>query len=170
MRNVAKIATVALVAIGLAGTAIGGPPTVKITGGGIAVNNNSGFGEFLSVGGFSAIMKGDKVKGQIQARSVLASNPTIEVSSIHGKVVCVEHVGGGVWEVRFIVTKATGLALAAELLGGHGSLFVLDGGSPGAGNDMIDEGFADPDTAACGGVDAGRIGLEPVLAGNFTVH
>ncbi len=52
----------------------------------------------------------------------------------------------------------------------NGRLFVSDGGSPGAGNDMIDEGFADLDSADCGGVDADRRNPEPVLAGNFTVH
>lgn len=35
---------------------------------------------------------------------------------------------------------------------------------------MIDEGFADLDSADCGGVDADRSNPEPVLAGNFTVH
>jgi hypothetical protein len=171
MKNLLLIGvTMALVAVGLAGTAIGGPPTVKITGGGIATNNNSGlpFGDLLSVGGFSAIKKGDKVKGQIQSKSVLAADPTVKLASIHGKVVCVEEVGGGVWEVRFLVTKATGFAV--PLLDGYGSLFVSDGGSPGAGNDMIDEGFADPGSADCGGTDAASHSLEPVIAGNFTVH
>jgi hypothetical protein len=36
--------------------------------------------------------------------------------------------------------------------------------------DMIDEGFADPGSADCGGTDAANHSLEPVLAGNFKVH
>ena len=76
---------------------------------------------------------------------------------------------GDVWEVRFQVTK--GEFLGAPMVGIYGSLFVLDGGSPGAGNDGVDEGFADPLIEFCGtNDDAGKINLEPVIAGNFTVH
>ena len=167
MKNI-LVCFLTFVVIGLAGTAIGGPPTVKITGGGIATNDNSGLGELLSVGGFSAIKKGDTVKGQIQSKSVSAADPTIPLASIHGKVVCIEEVGSDVWEVRFLVTNATGFAV--PLLEGYGSLFVLDGGSPGAGNDMIDEGFAETGSADCGGTDAASYSLEPVIAGNFKVH
>jgi hypothetical protein len=161
----------ALLLVFVAGVATAGPSVVKINGGGIAQNSNSGLGELLSVGGFTAIRKANGVvKGQIQSKSVLASDPAIEIASIHGSVVCIEEVAAtpGVWEVRFEVTKATGLA--GSLFGGYGSLFVSDGGSPGAGNDSIDEGFADPDNQACGGIDATNSSPEPVLAGNFTVH
>ena len=67
-----------------------------------------------------------------------------------------------------MVTIARGLPLS----GAYGSLFVSDGGSPGAGNDGIDEGFADPLNPLCGldmNEDAKSYSLEPVVAGNFKV-
>ena len=42
MRNLATLATAALIAVGLAGTAVARPPTVVLTGGGIVKNTDSG--------------------------------------------------------------------------------------------------------------------------------
>ena len=175
MKTLIKLATVALVAIALTGVAVAGKPTVIINGGGIALNENGGFGPgVLAVGGFSAkVKKNGAATGSIQSKIVSADGVTL--GSIHGLVMCVMNIGpthnagfsGDVWEVRFMVTIGRGVGFG--LVGSYGSLFVLDGGSPGAGNDGIDEGFGaltDPD---CGRVDADNHNLEDVIAGNFKV-
>ena len=181
MRNLATLVTAVLVAIGLAGTALAGPPRTIITGGGIVQNNNSGAGELLAVGGFVAQATGPAAngstpaRGQIQAKSTLASDPLNPLASLHGKVVCIANLGDGtafggtsadVWEVRFQVTHVGGPFNPLQV-GNYGSLFVQDNGTPST-LDMADESFAKPGESGCG-VD-GPIGLEPVLAGNFTVH
>jgi hypothetical protein len=171
MKRLTLLFVVALLSVSLAGAVIAkGGPSVVINGGGIAENSNHGLPlpTLLSVGGFTAHMKGDKVKGQVQSKSVVAEDPTIVLGSVHGRVVCMMDLGDDTWEVRFEVTKASGFA--AGLLTFYGSLFVKDGGTPGAGNDWIDEGFADPEGADCGGPDADSYNLEPVVAGNFNVH
>jgi hypothetical protein len=174
MKKLAIFIVITLLSLSLTGVAVAkgkGKSDFKITGGGIAENFNSDFGvDLLTIGGFSAQGWEDgTAKGQVQAKSVLAADPLTEVMSIHGQVVCVEEtVTEGWWEVRFLVTQATGPATG--LLGGYGSLFVSDDGNPGAGNDFIDEGFAAPDEEGCGGLDAERSSPEPVLAGNFKIH
>ena len=178
MKTLAKLATIALVAVGIAGVAVAGKPSVIINGGGIAMNDNHGTAlpSLRSVGGFTAKVKNGTAKGSIQSKSISADDPSVTWGSIHGSVVCVMNIGpahnagfsGDVWEVRFLVTKGKGIGL--PLVGFYGSLFVFDGGSPGAGNDGIDEGFADLTSKACGGLDAAQHNLEAVIAGNFTVH
>ena len=176
MKTLAKLATIALVVVAFAGVAVAGKPSVIINGGGIAVNNNSAGGvepELLSVGGFTAKVKNGTATGSIQSKAILAETGD-KLGSIHGLVMCVENLGdlddgidGDVWEVRFLVTIGRGIGF--DLVGAYGSLFVLDGGSPGAGNDWIDEGFAAPAQPECGGADAAAHGLEPVVAGDFKV-
>ena len=186
MKKYSLILLVTILSLSLAGVTVAkGQPAGKgkldvvINGGGIAVNENHGFGPItlLSVGGFSAKSYGDSAKGQIQSKSVNAEDTSDVWGSVHGSVVCVKNLGpnknddgfsGNVWEVRFQVAK--GSFLGASLAGAYGSLFVLDGGRPGSGNDGIDEGFADPGSEFCGGDDADSYNLEPVVAGNFTVH
>jgi hypothetical protein len=190
MKNLATLATAALVAVGLASTAVAAPPTVILTGGGIVQNTDSGLpgapADLTSIGGFVAIAKGPgainargalvwtNVKGQIQAKLFAASNPTQHLSTLHGKVVCIALLPGGIpgmgdYEVRFVVTRSSGDFPAP--VGAHGSLFVNDSGLPSAGGtDMADENF-DPtefDNAVCDTV--GGSAHEPVVAGNFTVH
>ena len=188
MRNLATIVTAALIAVGLAGTAIAKPPTVLLTGGGTVQNNDSGLGILTSVGGFNAKATGvgeagsnggtvwTNAKGQIQAKLVDATDPTRNVSTLHGKVVCIALLSGGVfvagdYEVRFVVTRSSGEFPVP--VGAYGSLFVNDSGPPSAGGtDMADENF-DPlefDNSDCDSVDPGRGAHEPVVAGNFTVH
>lgn len=152
-------------------------PVALVRGGGIAQNNNSGLGDLLAIGGFTALGMADgSARGQVQAKSAESADPTITTARLHGRVVCVQEIGEtGVWEVRFEVVRADGTAAPLMDLGfpAHGSLFVFDGGSPGAGNDGIDESFegtslADP---SCG-LEAvlAEMSLEPVLAGNFSVR
>lgn len=156
------------------------PARTIINGGGITQNNNSGFGALLAIGGFVAQETGPAVsgispaKGQIQAKSVVASDPLNALLSIHGRVVCIANRGDGsgfggtnadVWEVRFQITRVDGPGLT---VGNYGSLFVQDNSAFPGEVDMGDESFANPLNAACG-ID-GPFGLEPVLAGNFTVH
>jgi len=147
-----------------------GGPSVDIKGDGVAQNYNSGAGQLLSHGKISAKMKSGKVKGKIKAETILANAPNTNMASIEGEVVCIEETAfeSGVWEVRFMVTAASGLASGLE--SSYGSMFVADGGDPGAGNDMIDESFANSGDPNCGtfteGVD---FGLEEVVAGNFEV-
>ena len=182
MKKLAIFIVITLLSLSLTGVAVAkgkGKADFKITGGGIAENFNWDgdvaveYGpNLLTIGGFSAQGWDDgSGKGQIQAKTVLASDPTTPVASIHGTVVCVEETTTpDWWEVRFLVTQATGQAALDGLLGGYGSLFVEDGGSPGAGNDFIDEGFGDTGNPECGGDDATSSSPEPVLSGNFTVH
>ena len=148
----------------VSGVASAAEPTVVINGGGIARSNNEPL-QMLAVGGFSAMEKKGIAKGQVQIKVVLAADPTISVASIHGKVVCVKD-HGGTWEVRFELSKATGAV--AGLLGLHGGIFLSDGGSPGANNDMVGEDLNPPFTAQCR--DSVPVNLEPLFAGNFTVH
>ena len=150
------------------------PPGTMITGGGVAENNNSGLGELHAIGGFVAQDRGAVATGQIQARTFLASDPTQTLSVLHGRVVCILNLGDGsgvggtnadVWEIRFQVNRSAGEF--AVPVGSFGSIFVQDNGTPGAGNDLVDESFANLGVPGCG-VD-GPFGLEPVLAGDFTV-
>ena len=171
MKKFAVFFVVSFLSLSLSSLALaGGKPAVVVNGGGIAVNNNSGGGDLLAIGGFTAKLQNGVAKGQIQSKSVLAADPSITLASIHGSVVCMQLIDVDVWEVRFQVTKSSGLPGDNLLVGLYGSVFVFDGGSPGAGNDGIDEGFAAPSDPACGGQDADDYSLEPVVAGNFTVH
>ncbi len=141
----------------------------------------------LAIGGFTARSTGQSViinnteiwpaRGQIQAKTTLASDPLTTLASLHGKVVCIANLGDGsafggiadtnVYEVRFKITHVGGPFNQLEV-GQYGSLFVQDNGTPGAGNDLVDESFANLGDENCD-VD-GPFGLEPVLAGNFTDH
>ena len=103
MRRLALLTVAATVALGLARTAIAAPPTVIINGGGIVENTDTGLpgapGDLTSIGGFVGIAKGESVvgendgmvwtnvKGQIQAKLFAASDPTQQLSALHGKVV-----------------------------------------------------------------------------------
>ena len=119
----------------------------KITGGGTTENFNHGIPvvpPLLSVGGFNARATGPglggvySAKGQIQAKAVLANDPSTTLGSIHGTVVCIANLGpssgvdgGGnpdndVWGIRFQVTKAKG-AFSVPV-GSYGSAFVQDNG------------------------------------------
>jgi hypothetical protein len=176
MKKLAIFIVITLLSVSLSAVAVAkGKPVVIINGGGIVQNNNSEGGttpELLSVGGFTAREDafGD-FKGQIQSKSTPANDPSITLGSIHGSVVCLLDIGAGVWEVRFRVTEGSGSGLG--LVGFHGSIFVLDDGSPGAGNDMIDESFelGSLTNPACGlAAVLDEMSLELVLAGNFTVH
>ena len=186
MRNLASLAIAALVAVGLADTAVAARPTVVLTGGGIVQNNDSGLGVLTSVGGFVAKAKGSSVlgtnggrvwtnvKGQIQAKLVSFADPNLNLSRLHGKAVCIALLAGGVsgsgdYEVRFIVTRSSGDFPVP--VGAHGSLFINDSGPPSAGGtDMADEDFdpLDFDNPNCD--DVGGSAHEPLVAGNFTVH
>ena len=171
MKRFALILITALLALSINGLAFAkGPPTVVINGGGIAVNNNSGvFPDALTIGKVTALMKGGKVRGMVKARTVLTADPTVTVAAIRGKVVCMEELDNFVWEVRFEVVRAAGAA--DGLVGAYGSVFVFDGGNPGAGNDFIDESFSTPADEECGNLVEGTdFGLEPVIAGNFKVR
>ena len=186
MTNLTKLATAALVAVGLAVVAVAAPPTVLITGGGIVQNNDSGLGDLTSVGGFVAMAKGagvtgtnggtvwTDVKGQIEAKLVDAANPTVDLSTLHGKVVCIALLSDGVpgtgdYEVRIVVTRSSGTF--GVPVGAHGSLYLNDSGLPSAGGiDMGDENF-DPDQFENSECDTvGGSAHEPLVAGNFTVH
>jgi len=170
MRAVISLFVFALTVAFGAGSALAAPPTVVINGGGIVENNNSGLGDLVSIGGFTAIAKGDPAaangspaKGQIQSKSAESADPTITLAAIHGKVVCVADLQNGDWEVRFRVTRAAGFA--DGLQDSYGSLFINDEG------DMMDEGFADLENEKCvENADVASYALEPVLAGHFTVH
>ena len=83
MKKFAIVLLVTLLSLSLSGMAIAkGDPKIVVNGGGIAVNNNSGLGvDLLSVGGFTAHMKGGNFKGQIQSKSVLAADPTTTIGS-----------------------------------------------------------------------------------------
>ncbi len=154
-----------------------GPPATlpSITGGGITLNNNSTFGEFVAVGGFNAQATSTATdplfpaRGQLQAKSV-----PDDLGILHAKVVCIANLGpssgvdgGGnpdndVWEIRIRVTKSSTLSV-----GDHGSIFVQDNGR-GLGVDFADENFGDLGNPDCG-VTTG-FELEPVLAGSITVR
>jgi hypothetical protein len=184
MRTLTTLATATLIAVGLAGTAAAAPPSVVITGGGVVQNNDSGLGVLTSVGGFVAIAKGDSVpginlgavwtdvKGQIQAKLVDPTDPTEDLSTLHGNVVCIALLAGGIegqgdYEVRFQVTRSAGDF--AVPVGKYGSLFVNDSGLPSeGGTDMADEDFSNLDEDECDVV--GGFAHERLLSGNFTVH
>ncbi len=190
MRKLALLTVAATAALGLARTAIAAPPSVVINGGGIVENTDTGLpgapGDLTSIGGFVAIAKGESevgvndgmvwtnVKGQIQAKLFAASDPTQQLSALHGKVVCIALLAGGDaesgdYEVRFVVTRSSGDFPVP--VGKHGSLFVNDSGLPSAGGtNMADENF-DPnefDNPNCDEVPGSA--HEPLVAGNFTVH
>ena len=162
---------------------------IIITGGGIVENNNSGFGDLLSVGGFVAKYKGSGgsgggaceelyAKGQIQAKATVEGDPLSPIGAIHGKVVCIANLGpdacdsqndNDVWEVRFEVTHSRGLF--AVPVGDFGSLIVQDNATPGSAGDRADESFINPDDEDCCLLDVvADCELEDVLHGNFTVH
>ena len=188
MRNLKIIAIAALVAIGLAGTAIAHPPGVLIAGGGVANNDDSlipgltGVGLLTAVGGLVAKTKGAGVdingngntvwaaKGQIESKLVVADDPTRDVSTPHGKVVCIAlRPATSDYEVRFKVTRSSGDF--AVPVGDYGSVFVKDSGRPSAGGtDMVDESFdpAELDNSDCDVVSGSA--HEPVVAGNLTVR
>ena len=185
MKTLAILVAVA-VTFGLALTAGAAPPTVVLTGGGGVQNNDSGLGVLTSVGGFVAIAKGTSVigtnggdvwtdaKGRLQAKLVNATDPTQNLSTLHGKVVCIALLAGGVagsgdYEVRFKVTRSSGDFPVP--VGAYGSLYVFDSGLPSeGGTDMADENFdpAEFENAVCDTV-AGSA-HEPLVFGNFTVH
>ena len=117
-------------------------------------------------------------RGQVQAKSVLAADPSVQLGSLHARVVCIANLGpstvandfGGidgnhVWELRIRVTKASPFLS----VGDYGSIFVQDNGR-GSGVDFADENF---DLTALGdptcGVTTG-FQLEPVLQGSIEVH
>ena len=156
----------------------GGVQLPSITGGGITLNNNSGFGEFVAIGGFSARATGpaeegiSPARGQVQAKSVPA-----DLGTLHAEVVCIANLGrsgdvdgGGdpdndVWEIRIRVTKSSSLPV-----GFHGSIFVQDNGR-GSAVDFADENFDPPpaaDNGNCG--ETTKFELEPVLRGSITVR
>jgi len=164
---------------------------IIITGGGIVENNNSGFGDLLSVGGFVAKYKGSGdddigvcpeflyAKGQIQAKATIAIDPLNPIGAIHGKVVCIANLGpdacgaeGGdnendVWEVRFEVTHSRGDF--AVPVGDFGSLIVQDNATPGSAGDLVDESFSHSGPECCQLDVVADCGLEAVLHGNFMV-
>jgi len=187
MRNLATLTIAALIAVGLADTAVAGPPTVLLTGGGIVQNNDSGLGDLTSVGGFVAMAKGrgliggnrgtvwNNAKGQIEAKLVDSGDPTLNLSTLHGKVVCIafrsdgSKGGIGDYEVRFMVTRSSGIF--AVPVGSYASFFVRDNGLPSAGlTDLADENFAPEQfgNKECDTVSGSA--HEPVVAGNFTAH
>ncbi len=181
IKKLTLLAAMGAVVVLLAGSLQAAPPTVLLTGGGIVQNNDSGLGVLTSVGGFVAIAKGasavgangatvwNDVKGRIQAKLVDAANPTQNLSTLHGKVVCIALLITGDYEVRFIVTRSSGDFPVP--VGAHGSLFVFDDGLPSAGGtDMADENFdpAEFNNPVCDTV--GGSAHEPLVAGNFTVH
>jgi hypothetical protein len=149
-----------------------------ITGGGIVQNNNSVGGdepELLAIGGFVAKATGEgetetdwTARGQIQAKIFDTADPTNTLSMLHGRVVCIAQLDENFWEIRFQVTRSAGV-FPVEV-DQYGSLFVQDNGKPGTEGppDMADESFDKADDPTCG-LDL-SFGLEPVIAGNFTVH
>jgi len=174
----------AVVVLGV-GSLQAAPPTVLLTGGGIVQNTDTGLPgapvDLTSIGGFVAIAKGasvvgtnggtvwTNVKGQIQAKLFAASNPTQNLSTLHGKVVCIALLTNGDYEVRFVVTRSSGDFPVPPTK--HGSLYVFDDGLPSeGGTDMADENF-DPaqfDNSVCDTVPGSA--NEPLVSGNFTVH
>ena len=112
----------------------------------------------------------NNAKGQIEAKLVDSGDPTLNLSTLHGKVVCIAFRSGtGDYEVRFVVTRSSGTF--AVPLGSHASFFVKDNGLPSAGlTDLADENFdpAEFDTEECDTVSGSA--HEPVVAGNFTAH
>jgi hypothetical protein len=179
MKKLMTLAIVALFTISFAAIVMAAPPTIKITGGGIVQNNDSGLGDLISVGGFVAMAKGSSVlglnggdvwsnvKGQIQSKLVDATDPTRNVSSLHGEVVCIAALLNGSYEVRFVITRSSGENPVPP--GMYGSLFVKDSGLPSeGGTDLADEDFSNLGESQCDTV--GGEAHEPLLAGNFTVH
>ena len=78
---------VTLLSLSITAVAIAkGKPKVIVNGGGIAVNKNSGIGDLLSAGGFTAKVNGLTAKGQIQSKFVFATDLTTfmeSISSLH---------------------------------------------------------------------------------------
>lgn len=173
----AVVLALIVLAVGSVQAGFKGP---KVTGGGQAQNNNSGLGvDLISIGGFNAQATGPAdageypAKGQVQAKNVLASDPSTTIAQVHGSVVCMFEKRSGVWEIRFKITKSRDAngnrvttGVAAE--GTYASAFVQDNG-PGT-SDKVDENFAPSakDNESCG-QDLG-FGLEPLLAGNIKDH
>jgi hypothetical protein len=194
MKRWAMFVVALAVAMMIAAPASAGPGKArlpKVTGGGVTQNNNSGQPvALLTLGGFQAQATGEGVddthdvfgtplrlfpaSGQIQAKSALAIDPSVELGSIHGDVVCManygpaQYVDGGgdpaanVWEIRFKVTESSDPAF----VGLFGSILVQDNKKV----DYQDESFAAQlvFTPTCGLVTYFQ--LEPMVAGNVTVH
>ena len=180
-----RLLLVALLVVGLvvayAATVEAKPPQLpKITGGGVTLNENAGFGPGVtSVGGFNARATGPAVagvypaKGQLQGKLVSAAGVTL--GTIHAQAVCMVNLGPGdagtggtpgidVWEVRIKITNATGVS--APLVGFYGSAYYQDGGT----TDFSDENF---DSAHFGNSNCDVVKsfqLESVIAGNLKVH
>ena len=163
-----------------------GPKPPKITGGGTFQNNNSGISPAgIAQGGVIAQATGFAVgedypaRGQIQARSVFATELGPVLTQIHGTVVCMRNLGdtvngaapgADVWEIRFKIRRSVikvppGFPPLPPL-GPYGSIAVQDNGRGGI--DMVDETFADSEKPLC--VGPGSFTMEPMLGGNIKVH
>ncbi len=169
-RQVLVLAVVLAVAILALPVAGGAAPAggVSVNGGGVAQNNNSGLGDLLVSGGFDAKDFGNGVTGQLQFKSVDAATGAL-IARIHGMAVCIRETtgvvaGGQGWELRFVITNATGPF--APPPGLFFSAFVQD--NPG-GIDLVDESFDDLFNPFCGDNDD-DVSWEPLLHGNITVH
>lgn len=138
MKNLIKLVIISIAAVGVMSAAHAAKPAgVKVTGGGVVENNNSGVfpeGDIFNFYGFVAMARGagvtngnamiwETAKGQVDAETSDTLEPAENpLATVHGEVVCMADLGPGntvghdsadnsnsVWEIRFEIVDSGGI-------------------------------------------------------------